>query len=238
MKLQTRILLISGLLTIATVVHAAVPTGAYVRRPVKSLADLIQHVKTDPIVADRYVRHFRMSQPRLLSYFGTLHMSALDHGGAYTVYNVHDSVLRSRVLQLKKGANVFADSSGRPVLLKVCGNPMIWNVPAIGTSPTIGATATGEVTGAVEDSAAVAMVIPSVIPGVAEVPAPTPIITTSSVTSSRRDNFLPLLALLGGAAFLIKDDDNECPPVPEPTSMIALATGAILVARRRKKKQS
>lgn len=238
MKRHTRILLISGLLGVTVVANAAMPTGAYLRKPVSSVAGLINQVKTDPIVADRYIRHFRMSKEQIIAYFGTLHMSGLDHAGAYTVYNVHDSVLKSRVLQLKKGAVVFADNTGRPILLKICGNPMIWNVPAIGTSPTVGSSATGEVPGDSEDAAAVAMIAPTVVPGVMDVPPP-PRVDVPPVTASRgRDSLLPLLAILGGAAFLIKDDNNDCPPVPEPTTMLALASGVALMARRRKKNQS
>ncbi|MEQ1822329.1 MAG: PEP-CTERM sorting domain-containing protein [Fimbriimonadaceae bacterium] len=238
MNLNTRFLLLTGLLVATTAAQAAVPTGAYIRRPVSSISDLIKHVKADPIVADRYVRHFRMNKESVISYLGTLHQSSLDHSGAYTVYNVHDNILRSRVLQLKKGTACFADSSGRPILLKICGNPMVWNLPPIGTAPVVGATATGEVPTASDEVTAVAMAAPVVIPGLEPVPSTPPVTVTSSMSRSRGENFLPLLALLGGAAFLIKDDNNDCKPVPEPATMVALASGVAVMARRRKKKNS
>lgn len=235
MQLCHRLIFIAGLTTMV-VAAEAMPTGAFLRKPAYKVSDLVTAVRTDPIVSDRYVRHFRMSKTQLVEYFSTLRLAKLDQGGAYTVYNVHNSVLRSRVLNLKKGTLVFADASGRPILQQVCGNPMVWRVPPVAAEPIVSAPATGDVTTAVDESTAVVAGATVAEPSIAPVPEIPPTFTPPSIT--RRDNtgllFIPLLIGVGVLAFNQGDDD--CPPVPEPATMTALVVGGAAVLRRRKKK--
>jgi len=235
MQLCHRILLITGLATMV-VAAEAMPTGAFLRKPAYKVSDLITAVRTDPIVSDRYVRHFRMSKTQLVEYFSTLRLSKLDQGGAYTVYNVHDNVLRSRVLNLKKGTLVFADASGRPILQQVCGNPMVWRIPPIAAEPIVSAPATGDVTTMVDESTVAVTGMSVAEPTVAPVPEVPPTFTPPSMT--RRDNsgllLIPLLLGVGVLAF--NQDDDDCPPVPEPATITALVVGGAAVLRRRKKK--
>lgn len=237
MQLSHRIFLIAGLISVVGAAEA-MPTGAFLRKPAYKVSDLISAVRTDPIVADRYVRHFRMNKAQLVEYFSTLSLSKLDIGGAYTVYNVHDSVLRSRVLNLKKGTLVFSDSSGRPILQQVCGNPMVWRIPPIAAEPIVSNPASGDVTTVVDEGTAVVVAAPIAEPGVAEVPVipPPPPMIPPTVTRRNDMGLLLIPLVLGVGALTLLQDDDDCPPVPEPATMTALVVGGAALLKRRKKK--
>lgn len=241
-KTTFRLVLVAGVLAIGASA-LAVPRGAFVRKPVNSVAQLVAHARTDSVVRDRYMRHFRLDRETMLAYLGSLHMAKLAADGAYGIFNVHsDGVLRSTVRMMKKGTLVFADSSGRPILVKACGNPMVWGVPPLGTSASV-SNPSGERETLLGDATPVELVaetMPGVTPPNATAPTPTepvmPQIQTGTVR--RSDSLLPLVALAGGAILLSQKNDKDCPPpVPEPASMIALAVGAgSIIAKRRAKK--
>lgn len=234
MQLCHRILLIAGLAA-SVAVADAMPTGAFLRKPAYKTADLVAAVRQDPIVADRYVRHFRMSKSQLVDYFSSLKLAKLDMGGAYTVYNVHDSILRSRVLTLKKGTLVFADVTGRPILQQVCGNPMVWRIPPVAAEPIVAAPATGDITSEVEPGTAVIAGASVAEPGLGEIPVTPPAIPPT-MTSRNNSGLLLIPLILGiGAATLLNQDD-DCPPVPEPATMTVLAVGGAALLRKRRKK--
>jgi hypothetical protein len=219
----------------------AVPTGAFIRKPVKSVNALVAHMNTDPVVADRFERHFRKSSGELTAYFRTLHLAKLARGGSYTVFNVHDGIIRSRVLNLKKGTLVFADSKGRPILQQVCGNPMVWEVPRIGSSVAVTTAAMErEFVGETTPTDMIAMSEPGVMPVPEDVAPPTgPIVQApaTGMVGGSRSSLLPLLLLGAGAAFIrTGGGGDEPPPVPEPATMAVLAIGFGAVAARRRKK--
>lgn len=221
----------------SVVVAQAMPTGAFLRKPAYKVADLISALQRDPVVADRYSRHFRMSKSQLVEYFSGLHLSKLDMAGAYTVYNVHDSIIRSRVLNLKKGTLVFADSTGRPILQQVCGNPMVWRIPPVAAEPIVAAPATGDVTTVVDESTAVVVGTPVAEPSVGEIPTTPPVLIPPTVTRRNDAGFLLIPLIIGiGAATLIHDDE-DCPPVPEPATVTALVVGGAAILRRRRNKK-
>lgn len=239
MQLSHRIVLITGIAALA-VGAQAMPTGAFLRKPAYKTSDLIAAMRNDSVVADRYIRHFRLTRPQLIEYFSSLHLAKLDQGGAYQVYNVHNGVIASRVLNLKKGTLVFADATGRPILQQVCGNPMVWRIPPIAAEPIVSAPATGEVTTMVDESSAVAMAAPIAEPEVGPVPSVPPI-EPPTITSRGNNNGLLLVPLLIGigAATLIKKNDDCPPPVPEPATMTIMLGGvaAMAIKKRRKNKK-
>lgn len=235
MQFCHRIILIAGLAA-SVAVADAMPTGAFLRKPAYKTSDLVAALRNDPIVADRYVRHFRMSKGQLAEYFSTLRLAKLDTGGAYTVYNVHDSILRSRVLNLKKGTLVFADSTGRPILQQVCGNPMVWRVPPIAAEPIVAAPATGDITSVVDEGTAVVVGASVAEPGVAEIPTTPPPLTPPTITSRNNSGLLLIPLILGIGAATMFNNDDDCPPVPEPATMTALAIGGAALLRKRRKK--
>lgn len=233
---KMRAVLVLGLVVLSAAA-LALPRGSYIRRPVNSVSDLIRHTKQDPVVMDRFRRHFRLTGDQVVAYFGTLRMARLARAGAYTVFNVReDGVVRSRVLNLPKGELVFADSNGRAILQKVCGNPMVWEIPQIGTSVVtaepVGVTELGGETSPLE-------LMTLTEPAVADIPiepvVATPVVgsAVSGVIGGGAPVLWPLLAL-GGIPFLLRGQD-DVEPIPEPATIAALAVGFAWVARRRKK---
>ena len=109
--------------------------NAFLNSPVASTDQLIKQLHRDPQVLKRYERHFMMSEPTLVHYFKGLHVEPLTHDKKYLVFNVDDAFsIKHRLLHLKKGTLVFADSSHKPILKRSCGNPMVAYLPALGES--------------------------------------------------------------------------------------------------------
>ena len=240
---KMRMMCVLTLAVIAVAAQAAVPRGAFIRRPVKSVTDLIAHVKSDPVVMDRMVRHFRLTPPQITNYFSTLHLAKLANEGVYIIFNVHsDNVIRGRYFKVQKGTLVFADNSGRPILKKECGNPMVLRLPPIvAESPTTNPAGPRD---AVQGDVSSSEELVVMEPGVMNVPAAPPMappirpqVTGGFIAgNSGGFGFLPIFLGLGGLGMLIKKEDNDCPPVPEPATMVILAAGVgTLVAKRRKK---
>ena len=107
--------------------------NAFLRKPVFSSKALVQQVSTDPTVLKRYERHFMLNKDVLKDYFTKLELMPLRETRRYLVYNV-DSKFRinKKMLILQKGTLVFADKSGKPVLKRTCGNPMVAYLPPKG----------------------------------------------------------------------------------------------------------
>ena len=50
----------------------AMPRNSYLVRPARTHADLITQIKAEPIVADRYMRHFGMNRKEMIEYVDSL----------------------------------------------------------------------------------------------------------------------------------------------------------------------
>ena len=107
----------------------AIERNAFLNRPATTTKQLVEQVKNDPVVADRFMRHYAMTKAELVRYLSGLRVSVLRMGGEYRVYSCLPSgVIRSRLLTLKPGTRVWEDKRGIPILKMSCGNPMSWNV--------------------------------------------------------------------------------------------------------------
>lgn len=106
------------------IAQAQLEPNSFIRRPTPTLELFIAHVKSDPIVMDRYMRHYHMTRDEVIAYLSVLRKDRLPKTTRMVVYNVPDSgVLRSRILTLRQGTEVWVDLTGRPVIKVSCGNP-------------------------------------------------------------------------------------------------------------------
>jgi hypothetical protein len=100
-----------------------VPHGAFLRRSVKSVPDLVRQVNSEPILGGRYSRLFRMSPQMVRMGFAKLRLERTKTDLVRKIYYVHPGEqIGYRVRRIKKGTPVFAAADGTPVLLQVCGN--------------------------------------------------------------------------------------------------------------------
>lgn len=240
----------------------------YLRGPANTHEALMRAIKTDPIVMDRYMRHFTMTREEVILYFSTLRWARLERGGPHMVYNVPASTgqLRVRTLNLPQGEPVWVDRWGNPVLQVVCGNPMTRGPKrpetpnkVTGRTTTIVEEELKEIPNEVGASREVVAAVPPIepeLPIIAAVPEVNVIEMPSTYGPDvitevvrRGGGGFSWLALPGAAAiFFIGGDGGGGggggvppgdPPVPEPATMAALLTGAgFYLARRRRRAQS
>jgi hypothetical protein len=117
---------------------AAMPRGSFLTQPVQSTWQLAQQVRTNPVVAARYEKHFGVSPSRFADYAQSqLRYQRLKSAGCYRVFFIRkDGSIGSNVRKLRKGTEVFMHvRTGKPVLLAECGNPMTTALPGY-TAPT------------------------------------------------------------------------------------------------------
>ncbi|GIV04980.1 MAG: hypothetical protein KatS3mg016_0555 [Fimbriimonadales bacterium] len=123
---------------------AVVPRNSYLIRPVASARDLANQIRTEPIVAQRYARHFKRSAWEFAEYVEkNLRLTRLEKAQAFNVYySPPDDRLMVVRRTLPKGTPVFVEKkTGKPVLKANCGNPL---TPAV-SLPTSQAQAPIEV---------------------------------------------------------------------------------------------
>ena len=104
-------------------VQRVMPHGAFLRRPVRTASELLQQVKTDPIVSQRYSRLLNMSPQMVRLAFGNMRLTELKTEVVRKIYYVHPGEqIGYRVRRIKKGERVFSYPDGTPIMLQVCGN--------------------------------------------------------------------------------------------------------------------
>ena len=206
---------------------------------------LINQVKGNSVVMDRYTRHFAMTEDEVVAFFSTLVPGRLIKDGIYTVYGVpRDGKLHVHRRLLKKGEKVFMDSQGRAILQMRCGNPLTLgsrNPIALSEGPEpAGPMDTNLVaeTGDVEEAPATLAYVAPVTPG--PIIPPTPPAEVVAVHSRGAIIPIPLLIpiLIGGSCLIPKGGGGGKVVCPEPASMAVLALGFGALATRRRKKQA
>jgi len=106
---------------------AVVPRNSYLIRPVASARELANQIRTEPVVAQRYARHFKRSAWEFADYVEKhLRLTRLERAQTFNVYySPPDDRLLVVRRTLPKGTPVFVDKrSGKPILKANCGNPL------------------------------------------------------------------------------------------------------------------
>lgn len=228
--------------------------NSFVDRKVGSAADLLAHVRTDPVVMDRYVRHFQMNRSEVLHLLGGLHRGVLAQTGVYTIYSVPpDGHIKMHVGRILKGEPMFLNAQDQPVLVAKCGNPVVLGprratahlTAPMSETPSAAREieATPDLSEPMEDGALLT-VTPSVPGAFAEI-APAPVFAAAqptivapalpTVTGSGWIGATWLLSFAGAAAVLPPRPAIPREPVPEPAGYATLAVGAASLLRKRKK---
>lgn len=127
---------------------AVVPRNSYVIRPAASAQELANQIRTEPVVAQRYARHFKRSAWEFAEYVEkNLRLTRLERAQTFNVYySPPDNRLMVVRRTLPKGTPVYVErSTGKPILKANCGNPL---TPAA-SIPTPQATLPIEIAGIV-----------------------------------------------------------------------------------------
>jgi hypothetical protein len=206
----------------------------------------MRQIRTEPKVAQRFMRHFGMSKQDVLQYMDSLRLTRLEQDGMYLIYNVPESEeLRSRVIFYRKGTLVWVNQMGQPILKASCGNPMVRGTDvAIAYVQPQGVTMTS--TMAMRDFEAVTppetafvMNPASTMPPLAlEDSAQALLPQSPEIPSISSQGIVPpwwILPVVGG--FFIRPGDDP-PPIPEPASIFGLGLGAAYFAKRRMSKKA
>ncbi|RYG23357.1 PEP-CTERM sorting domain-containing protein [bacterium] len=229
--------------------------NSFVNRKVTDTKSLVNQINSDPVVADRYQRHFGMTRQEVVAYVSNLHRGALPETGTYTIYSVPDAgYVKMHTAKLKKGEPMFLDPSNRPILIAKCGNPVVMGPSDVRKGNPMAFTPTGdsstrEFTEVVPREASpegeatlVAMIppVPEVVPTtiVPVTPVPAAPMTMVPVTATGGGfNGLPFLGALPLLLPFIGGGDGNgggTQAVPEPATMVALGLGAVALIRRRR----
>ena len=106
---------------------AVVPRNSYLIRPVASARELANQIRTEPVVAQRYARHFKRSAWEFADYVEKhLRLTRLERAQTFNVYySPPDDRLLVVRRTLPKGTPVFVErNTGKPILKANCGNPL------------------------------------------------------------------------------------------------------------------
>lgn len=224
------------LVTVGVAQQRRMLPNSYIKSPTPTVEALVRHVQQHPEVMDRYVRHFQMTPDEVLRYLRSLRLGRLQHDAYFDVWNVPGATgeLRVRHLLFRKGEPFFFDQSGAPVMVVICGNPVIRSDQA--AAPRVNPGVAG-LSGPVEIGVAPPLTVEMPL-NIVQPPAPiAPEVITEPLPEpepSRPVDATPLIALLPTALFGINSGGGV---IPEPGTIAILGTGcAMLIARRAKKR--
>ncbi len=218
----------------------------FLASPARTNAELVKQVQSNPVVLDRYCRHFQLSREAVIHMLQSLHKVALDQDTQMEMWYVPEKTgeLKSRKMTIKKGSLVWADASGTPILKASCGNPLVRTdvaaQPAVSGSRSAASAEKPVIAPEKTIVEEMAEFKPSqpMLPAApsaefVEIPGPTGVV--SEVRPSRFD-IGSAFALL--PSLLIGVGGNHNNSVPEPTSMAAIGGALALMAARKIKRRA
>jgi len=232
------------IVAIASIAAARTEPNSFLNRPANTLPALKAQLASDRQVMDRFMRHFGMTREQVMTMVSGLKLARLPQDGVYLVYNCSDNEeIRARVMFYRRGTLVWVDAMGNPVLKVSCANPMVRGSDR-GVQPTT-ATVAPTVTSETRPMAApggetlvMSATVDSTVPGI---PEASPLAFNAGAApgipelSRRSSSGLFALAPLAALGFIGSRDRNPPPPVPEPTTFVALGLGAAVMAARKRR---
>ncbi len=234
--------ILAAVVMLSSLAFARTEPNSFLNTNVSNHAQLMAQVQKDPVVMQRFMRHFGMTRQQVIEYFQTLKMDTLSEDGVYLVYNVPESEeIRARAIFYKKGTKVWVDQEGTLVLKASCGNPMLRGTdsrPVALSTPLDAKASPVRPMAAAPGIGTPSEFTAAVVPVEVETSALTfPAESPGQIAAIAGSGFNPaFLVPLAAIPFII---DTPKDPIPEPATMTALigAAGAI-VARRKLKKMS
>ena len=210
------------------------PPGAFLTKPVSDINGLCQLIQQDKVVAARFSKHFGITASQFVSYLRqNAKVSVLTGARRYPEYFISNSGrVQPHTKYLTKGARLIVAFDGAPIMDLRCGNPMTKKLP----KPV------AKVLPSVVEQVLAPPPVEQLVAVVEETPAPPPVleepVSQVLALAPQEISFMPvveklglLLPLLGVGA--LRGQDEEKPPVPEPSSlMVLLMGGASIVGRR------
>lgn len=244
-KCLSLVMCVAFALTAGSALAQRAGANSFLEKPATTKQALIEHVQTNKVVMNRFMRHFGMTSDEVVAYFNSLHKGVIREDGAYLIYNTPETgEIRARVLFYRKGTAVWMDESGSYILKLSCGNPMIRGT-AYGDTEEPETVALRAVTDAreliVENPRGIGTEIitkTTVTPALPAYDAITfedtmPPMLPVETSSQGFDNPLALIIPFTSGILI-----NATQPIPEPASFFALGTGVFgLISLRRRKKR-
>lgn len=217
-----------------------------------TVPQLVNQVRNDPTVMDRFRRHYSMSDTEVIAHLSSLRLARITKAGTYKVYSVPpDDSIKMSVRNFREGTPVFADSFGNPVLILKCGNPLDRGPknpgvaknpdPSLEGEPTT-TLREGELPGEGLDELELMAMTPET-PVIGDLPeeiitineSPIPIIVPAGSFGGGW-----LLGLLGAGLVIGGGGSDDNPGeivIPEPATLAVLAVGAGGVMLRRTRRR-
>lgn len=233
--------------------------GAFILEKVDSVQALVKQISSNKNVAALYVKHYGMSEGKIVSYFEeNLRLTTLKAPLKVTAYYVTKSgKIQSKPKLLPVGTKVFSTPSGEPVLEWRCGNPISKYLPHVAKPTPPKPPVDTTLVPVVEEPATLvasnppieigvlpdAMIssvqpAPVLIPPAAAIEPVAEVIAAPSIIAPPNLTAIKVIvpALLGAVAVRSKSDTPE---VPEPMSILTLAAGAsgVLFQYRRRNRR-
>lgn len=224
----------------AGVCSAQMPPNSFLVRPSDSASGVAQQARQNPVVMDRYARHFQMTPDQVVTMLSSLRLDTIKQDAYYDVYNVPSSTgeIRSRKLLVKKGTKVLVDANGTPVIWLACGNPMtrtdtvsMKQSPTALSGPMDVTSLSMPKTGPVETNLATIQPTAPITPDVTFTTPP----PTENIVSSQNNSGAPFAGLAGLGllpTLLIGLGGGGGNVIPEPTTIILLGSGVAMLAAR------
>jgi hypothetical protein len=228
------IFLVAMLATTMGVALARPDLNAFLNYKASTTGQLVAEAQKDPVVMDRYMRHFSMTREQVVTYLSGLHPGTLSQDGVYKIFSIPDGgYVKAHVGKIKKGTKMFFSADNEPALVAICGNPVVeGKTPTLVTiipTPPVDVADTHPVPPVgTEPEPLLAMAEP----GNVELPT----VGTDNQHVVPGISAFPLAGLLGLGAFGLVSHNSPHQPVPEPATMLALGLGVTMFVRKRRSK--